>query len=177
MSVDTKVRLKGYVEIEAILEFVRNKFDANADIFMKSITEYDDDVVKEFYEKGIIADSYAEKPYIMSGYVVFNYNNSKRMMFVSYDSLNFSENLKFYKSVGLEDMVNAETTFLNLGYNDDAVKIMTEIVKAYGGWIDYNDSDDEEYVYFEAGAEVPKKVRHVTMKEVYEKFGEVVIID
>ena len=166
MSVDTKVRLKGCVEIEAILEFVRNKFDANADIFMKSITEYDDDVVREFYKKGIIADSYAEKPYIMSGYVVFNYNNSKRMMFVSYDSLNFSEN-----------MVNAETTFLNLGYNDDAVKIMTEIVKAYGGWIDYNDSDDEEYVYFEAGAEVPKKVRHVTMREVYEKFGEVVIID
>ena len=166
MSVDTKVRLKGCVEIEAILEFVRNKFDANADIFMKSITEYDDDVVREFYKKGIIADSYAEKPYIMSGYVVFNYNNSKRMMFVSYDSLNFSEN-----------MVNAETTFLNLGYNDDAVKIMTEIVKAYGGWIDYNDSDDEEYVYFEAGAEVPKNVRHVTMKEAYEKFGEVVIID
>lgn len=54
---------------------------------------------------------------------------------------------------------------------------MTEIVKQFGGWLDFNDEDDIPYEEIRQGTETPVKVRHVTLQEVYDKFGEVVIID
>ena len=55
--------------------------------------------------------------------------------------------------------------------------MITNSVKAFGGWIDYDDCDDESYIEFKANIDNPIKIRHVTRKEIYEKFGEFVIID
>ena len=74
-------------------------------------------------------------------------------------------------------MVKSETTSLSLGYDDDAKNIMERIVKAFGGWIDYNDSDDEAFVKFEKGSESPITIKHITMADVYEAFGGFVVID
>ena len=46
-------------------------------------------------------------------------------------------------------MVKSETTNLSFGYDDDAKNIMEKIVKAFGGWVDYNDCDNEAFVKFE----------------------------
>ena len=57
-------------------------------------------------------------------------------------------------------------------------KIIKELVAYFGGgWIDENDCDDEEYYPIELNNDGSvKPVKYVTMNDIYEKFGCVVII-
>lgn len=87
------------------------------------------------------------------------------------------ENLEIYKAEGLERMVKSETTDLSVYYSEDNLKFCTDLIKDFGGWIDYNDSDEEPFVYIGKGMVAPQKIRHVTMEDVYKAFGEIVIID
>ena len=85
--------------------------------------------------------------------------------------------LTYYIENGLEDLVYSDTTYLSLGYDDEAVEIMNMIVQHFGGWIDENDCDDNLYTYVGKNKESETPVIHVTMEEIYEKFGGIVIID
>lgn len=171
MSVDTKVLLKGKVEPEAILNYIRETFDANATMSSVNRTVYHD------FDKHTQAKYDDEIQYSLYTMIYFTVNGEKRMMSYQYCNWNSYENLDYYTDLGLEDMVKSETTYLSLGMWGESINILTNIVKAFGGWIDYNDCDDEPYIYFEKGADVPTKVRHVTMEEVYKAFGEIVVID
>ena len=75
-------------------------------------------------------------------------------------------------------MVEAETTYLSLGFWGNSVEIMKEIIAHFGGgWIDENDCDDKTYypiMINEDGSIKP--VQYITMNDIYEKFGSVVII-
>ena len=58
------------------------------------------------------------------------------------------------------------------------MEIIKEIVAHFGGgWIDENDCDDEDYYPIELNVDGSiKQVQYITMEDVYEKFGSVVII-
>ena len=75
-------------------------------------------------------------------------------------------------------MVLHETTTISLGRDKNSVDIIKTLVAQFGGgWIDENDCDDNDFYPIEMDADGNiKPVIYVTMEEIYEKFGGVVII-
>ena len=173
MGVDTKARLKGRVRHEEVLNFIKQKIDRNAvsgvkkDIHKTKIT-------CEHAKYGNEDDWFSEH-----GFIYFtSKEGNERSLFYNYENINSFENLKYYEEYGLGDMVKSETTYLSLGFNDEAVEIMRDIVTEFGGWIDENDCDDKEFepiVKNEDGSIKP--VLRVTMQDIYDKFGGIVIIE
>ena len=173
MGVDTKGLLKGKIEHEEVLSFIRQKFDENA----KSHIELKDygsdskhDWIKERYDN-------TGKWLTRSGFISFNDGTEETNIFYCYTNNNSYENLEYYEDCGLEDMVKSETTYLSMSCFGSSKKIMKEIVSHFGGWIDENDCDNEPYYPIIKNVDGSiKPVIRVTMEELYEKFGGVVII-
>lgn len=170
MGVDTKGRLIGRVKPEEVLNFIKQKYDANAMSDVKR--RYDD------YEFTWKHEKYGdEKPYTESGSIYFKDGDNNRKLFYYYTNVNSFENLELYSELGLEDMVKSETTQLILGYWGNSANIMTDLATEFGGWIDENDCDDESYYPIIKNSEGSiRPVIYVTMDEIYEKFGGVVVI-
>lgn len=100
-----------------------------------------------------------------------------RSIFYLYDDRNCHENLKYYMSVDLEDMVYSEKTYLSLGCGGSSVEIMKKIVEHFGGWFDENDCDDKEYYYIEKQNDSEQPLI-MTQAELNKHFGKrVVIVD
>lgn len=174
MGVDTKGLLKGRVLPEDVLNFIRQTFDPNA-IFHVKLNNYGDDSgyewIKERYD-----DSGEWKNW--NGYIYFHDGVRDRGMFYSYTNHNSWENLEYYSNFNLKDMVKAETTYLSLDKDDSSIDDIKKIVAHFGGWIDEDDCDDEPYYPILRNADgTIKPVIHVTMNDIYDKFGAIVIID
>ena len=179
MGVDTRVKLMGRVDAEAVAEWIKDNVDSDVKLAKTSIMRITEAEYNDYVAKGDIKESYNEDKtfWSISTWIIFNYNGRQRTIFYYYSPLNWYENLNYYEPLGLADMVKSETTGLSIGYDEDGKELMARIVKAFGGWIDYNDCDDEEYVKFEKGSVVPITVKHITMKDIYDAFGGFVIID
>lgn len=172
MGVCTKINLKSRIEPEIILKYIQDNFDKNAtmDIRKYQSAKEDYDITK-YYDDSRTLDTYM-------GFINFTYQQEKRSLFYYYVNYNSYENLKYYKSLGLKDMVDFENTNLSLSFTGGAKEIMLSIVGAFGGWYDENDCDDIPYVWIDKNGEYKyKPIRHITMQDVYDKFGEIVIID
>lgn len=179
MSVETKVNLRGYVEAEAIASWIGNNIDKNVKMCEETVLNITPKEFQEYVDRGEIKEYYGTDRTLWSKsrWITFTYNGRLRTMFYYYSPLNSYENLKYYEPLGLADMVKSETTHISLGHDKDAEYIMERITKAFGGWIDYNDCDDEDYVKFEKGSNTPIVVKHITMEDVYKAFGGFVVID
>ena len=177
MSSSTCVNLLGHVEPEQIFDFIRKNFDSNAKFYTPHKYSFDGlasdyDFIKEIYDDTNKATS-------CDGFICsFKSNKNNRVLFYAYSNYNSYDNLEYSSQYNLENMVKAETTYLSLGNWGSSVEIMTAICRAFGGWIDEDDCDGKPYYWIPAdGVIEPKKIRHVTMEEVYKQFGEVVVID
>lgn len=176
MGVDTYGRIKGKINHEDIINYIRQKIDPNVKGDIK-VSDYgnvsEKDFIKETYDN-------SGRWIITSGFICFkSKNGNNRSLFYFYQNCNHYENLEYYEGTELEPMIKSETTNINLGCNDEAVEIITEIVKYFGGgWVDKNDCDDIDFEIIPGNCDNSvKPVRHVTMEEIYEKFGEFVVID
>lgn len=152
MSVDTKGLLKGNVSHIEIIEFLKKKF---------GITEIDHSV-----KSGCVFEKVYDK-IMYDGYIYFKYKEEQRSMFY----ISGKPKDKCYTEVD-----DGEYTYISLGHNELAEEIIESIVTEFGGYIDYNDCDSKGFVAIEKEGGF-KPIRRVTMEEVYEKFGEVVIIE
>ena len=174
MGVDTKGKLKGYVSPQEVLNFIQQTIDSNAKSYVElkdyGIVNYD--WIKERYGK-------TNKWLITSGFIDFtDKSGEQRSLFYCYNNINSYENLEYYSTYGLENMVKSETTDIMLGCHGESVDVIKSIVTEFGGWIDENDCDNEVYYPIEKDSNGNiKQVFHVTMEDIYEKFGGVVIID
>lgn len=158
MSVNAVVRLNGSITSEEILSYLKQKVDP------KAISRV---------EKTIVTDLYID-----SGFMFFEQNGNPLSLYYYHTSRNLKENYEYWVDKGLEDMVNTHTTELRMDSSPQGIQILNLLVKEYGGWIDENDSDER---YFEPVIKNPdgtiKPVFHVSMEDIYEIFGGVVIID
>jgi hypothetical protein len=173
MSVDTKGRLKGFITHEEVLNFIKHKYDKNAVSYVK-LDNYGSDKDKEW-----IQERYDDSGNWLtwSGFINLKDGEENRNLFYCYTNHNSYENLDFYSEYGLDDMVKAQTTYISLGYHGNSVNIIKSIVTEFGGWIDESDCDDEEYYPIVKNPDgTIKPVFKVTMNDIYEKFGGVVII-
>jgi len=173
MGVDTKGLLKGKIEHEEVLNFIRQKFDENAKSFVELKdygTDSKRDWIKERYDS-------TGKWLTWAGFISFNDGTEDRNIFYCYMNNNSYENLEYYKDYGLEDMVKSQTRYLSMSCFGNSKEIMKAIVSQFGGWIDEDDCDDEPYYPIIKNADGSiKPVIRVTMEKIYEKFGGVVII-
>lgn len=176
MSVDTKVRLDGRVEPEEILNWIIKNIDSKAKMRPYKKDWYDANTIDSW--NALIQEHYGDSPaYVIHTTIQLRHNNKLMYLHVHYTNINTYENLDYYTERGLEGMVKSETTQITASYSKESLDVAKNLVSAWGGWIDYDDCDGEPYVRINQGDVVPEKVRHVTLADVYEKFGEVVIID
>lgn len=153
MSVETKGLINGKVYPVQIVEFLRERYDRNANAKIDE-TSYDSlrKYGKVFYSTNCV-------PTIKSGFITFEYNGRARSMFYIYENYNAYENLDYYKEFeedypGITKAVTGEYTKIWLGHDEDAINIISEIIANFGGgWIDKNDCDDIPYVPIEAATD------------------------
>ena len=152
MTVDTKGLLKGDVSHIEIIEFLKKKFN------IENITH---NIVKD----AVFTKIYS-KP-IYHGFIQIETKNEHRSMFYISGKP---------KDESYTEVDDNEYTYISLGHNELAEDIIGSIVSEFGGYYDRNDCDDEGFIPVEKEGRF-KPIRRVTMKEIYEKFGEVVIIE
>ena len=177
MGAATKGEIKGFVRHEEIINFIRQKYDKNDTNYINK-TIYN--TVSEIDWKYKINEHSEDNEnwYCISGRIDFDYHGEQRSVFYAYNNINSYENLDYYSKHGLKDMVLAETTYISFGYWGSSVEIAKEIIAHFGGgWIDENDCDDKLFYPIETNPDGSiKPVQYVTMEDVYEKFGSVVVI-
>lgn len=177
MGVDTHGKIKGFVRPEEVFNFIRQKWDKNA---TNGVDKRINCPISECSWKYEINEHSEDNEnwYTTYGFICFKYKEEDRMLFYHYDNLNSFENLEYYSKYGLEDMVRTETTYLSLGCWGSSVEIIRELVAHFGGgWLDENDCDNKEYYPIELKEDGSiKPVEYVTMEDIYEKFGCVVVI-
>lgn len=174
MGVDTKGLLKGKVDHEEVLNFIKQKYDQNAKSDVKKC-DYGLDAKYEW-----IKQRYDDSGrwITWSGFITFNDEEDDTSIFYCYTNHNSYENLDYYSEYGLEDMVKSETTYLSMSRFGNSKETIKAIVSHFGGWIDEDDCDNEPFYPIEKNADgTIKPVIRVTMEEIYEKFGGIVIID
>ena len=139
MSVDTIARHRGKVTHEEIIEFVKEKF--NCKVRTGIHTEH-----YEFPNVPIFANYNNSKTWdTTSGYIdliIDDTGERNRSIYYSYGNLNLHENYLYYSKnhPELVEMVCAETTYLSLGHNEQAIKIIGTIVDEFGGWFCESDA-------------------------------------
>lgn len=173
---DTVGRLKGRVLPEDLLNIIRQIIDPKAVINNSKFNDLGDDSayewIEERYDNSGLWLTY-------SGTISFNDGMDDRTMYITYTNHNSYENLDYYKRYnGGEEMVKSETTYISTRAGNKSVDIMKEIISIFGGWMEENDGDHPLVFYdIDKGNLGIKPVIHVTMKDIYEKFGGIVIID
>ena len=124
--------------------------------------------IKQKYDEDAIScvgkNSYDER---YMGFIYFKMNNEGRSMFY------VSESGDKY-----DEVEQGKYTSISLGHDDNAIKIIREIVTEFEGYIEENDCDDKGFEPIIKNSDgTIKPVIRVTMEEIYEKFGGVVIIE
>lgn len=177
MGAATKGEIKGFVRHEEIINFIRQKYDKNATNDIKKTIYHPVSEIDWKYKINEHSED-NENWYCISGRIDFDYHGEQRSVFYAYNNINSYENLDYYSKHGLKDMVLAETTYISFGYWGSSVEIAKEIIAHFGGgWIDENDCDDKLFYPIETNPDGSiKPVQYVTMEDIYEKFGSVVVI-
>jgi hypothetical protein len=153
MSVDTHGMINRKIDVEEVYNFIINTFDKNAKLDKK-------------------IDSYDNKP---KGYILFNDGKDDRQMFFC----NGQDKTKYdreYPNLSFNDE-DLSYLWLDLKLYGNSVEDMKIIINHFGGYVDENDCDDNDWYYLGANPEgtIPPVI-HVTMQQIYDKFGGVVII-
>lgn len=177
MGVDIKANIRGYVKHTDIINFIRQRYktDVNTDVTSRNYGKLESLTFPFTTHPKHEQDT---EWTITGGSIWFNYKGQVINIFYFYSNINTFENRDYYEKHNLLNMVNSETTHLSMCIVGD-ITIIEDIIRHFsGGWLDRNDCDDIPYEPIPAdNCEDIKPIRTVTLQEVYEKFGEVVIIE
>lgn len=153
MGCDTHLKLKGFVPAEDLCRYLTKKYGkVKSNIERCNVCSVEKLDYKFVLNPGHEGDSMRYNDY---GDIEFRFTakdgkEELRSIFYYYSNINPFENLDYYKKIGLENMVLAETTSLILNAWGSSVDILTDIAKEFGGgWLDDNDCDDDPYYYVE----------------------------
>lgn len=140
MGVVTNVKLVGNISVESIVEYLENTLGLtiNANITnRKNYMEGYEDVIF-LNEEGVVSE--------IEGFLNFNYKGDKRNLFYSHkDIVWFNKEEMTTNIINNVQELNGETTWLSLGYDENAVELLTKVASHFNGYIDENDCDDKYY--------------------------------
>lgn len=149
MSVDTKAKFLGKLDVDALLGFIKENIDPNAE----STIEAEERKIYSKFHDGIIF--FGEKDGVeklTSGFIHFAYNGEVRSLhYYHHDTLWLDKN-SFERNIkqGTPEL-NNEVTELSLGFNETAVEVMKKIAEFFGGYIQENDCSGEWFHKVEKG--------------------------
>lgn len=149
MSVDTKAKFLGKLDVDALLGFIKENIDPNAE----STIETEERKIYSKFHDGIIF--FGEKDGVeklTSGFIHFAYNGEVRSLhYYHHDTLWLDKN-SFERNIkqGTPEL-NNEVTELSLGFNETAVEVMKKIAEFFGGYIQENDCSGEWFHKVEKG--------------------------
>ena len=141
MSVDTKAKFIGKLDADALLVFIKENIDPNAESVIETEertigSKYHDEIIFLGEKKGVENRT--------SGFIHFTYNGENRSLFylhrdtVWLDKSILEQNIK----QGTPEL-NGEVTELSLGFSATAIEVMKKIAEFFGGYIQENDCSDE----------------------------------
>lgn len=141
MSVDTKAKFVGKLDAEALLGFIKENIDPNAE---STIETEEREIYSKFHDGIIFFGEKEGVEKLTSGFIHFAYNDEIRSLHyfhhdtVWLDKKGFERNIKN----GTPEL-NNEVTELSLGFNATAVEVMKKIAEFFGGYIQENDYSDK----------------------------------
>lgn len=122
MGADARGKIKGEIEFKEVLEFIRKNYDKNSAGELTVTTIYSND-----------GSSHESR-----GIIQFIFNDKPRTLYYSYDNAGYLPDS--------EEEEEKEVTNLTMEYDKDNVESITRILMHFGGgWLDEDDSDDEDY--------------------------------
>ena len=158
MGVRIAIRLDGKVDFENVLAWIRDNIDRDAILCGYEKNYYSNETIQSLKNSDSIKEQYGdEKPYRAYTHMDYSHGSKGFSMFMWYSNINTYENYNYYADYGLENMVTSETTHISLCCCEDSKEIARKLVTAFGGWVDYNNCDDEPFVRINKGTEAPKK--------------------
>lgn len=141
MSVDTKAKFVGKLDAEALLVFIKENIDPNAESTIKTEERT---VALKFHNEIIFLGKKNGVEKLTSGFIHFAHNGEIRSLHyyhhdtVWLDKDSFEQNIK----QGTPEL-NSEVTELSLLFNTTAVEVMKKVVEFFGGYIQENDCSGE----------------------------------
>jgi hypothetical protein len=149
MGCDTHGYIKGYVSDKDIADYISRKYqDAQV---LNEVNCHKGSNIETLYSK--IGEfcmnpkhENDERECMNYGFIRFQDGKDDRMIFYSYNNVNYFENAYYYCKDGLNDMVFSDKTYISLGLWGNSIEIIKDIIHHFGGgWIDENDCDDKTY--------------------------------
>lgn len=143
MGIDTRCKLRGRVTPEQIVRFLETKY---TDVVNETSTRYTD-IPKDCV--CIDLDDVGRWA-ITGGFITFtDINGDRRMLHYFYDNLKFFDDLatciKNEEPDEIILMYASKTTSLSLGCWGNSVEILKGICEEFGGWLDENDCDENDF--------------------------------
>lgn len=141
MSVETKAKFVGKLDVEALLGFIKGNIYPYIENTIETEkwtidSKYHDEIIFLGKEKGV------EK--LTSGFIYFTYNGEARSLHYSHRDTVWLDKDSFERNIknGTPEL-NGEVTELSLGFNATAVEVMKKVVEFFGGYIQENDCSGE----------------------------------
>ena len=150
MGIDSRAKILGKITDKEIVEVIKEVLGVGA------VSEVETHNYDKLEDLDFPFRNYGDEDHWIEehGFITFEYDGEKRMIFYSHSNINVYENIDYYKKMypdrtDIVRMIKSETTSLSLGTWGSAVEILEKIVKRFGGWIDDNDCDYIPYRYVE----------------------------
>ena len=141
MSGDTKAKFLGKLDAEALLSFIKENIDLNAE---STIETEEREIHSKLHNEIIFLGGKEGVEKLTSGFIHFVYNGEIcSLHYYHHDAVWLDKN-SFERNIknGTPEL-NNEVTELSLGYNVTAVEVMKKIAEFFGGYIQENDCSDK----------------------------------
>jgi hypothetical protein len=140
MGIDTNVKIIGKLDVDQLVTFIKKEISESITTSIEEEEQFFDtrsDIV-------FLGINGIEKRDV--GWIHISYNGKNRSIFYLYkDTFWFSpQDIASNIKNGTPEL-NGLYTYLSLGFDSDAVEIMTKIAKKFGGYIDEQDTDNIPY--------------------------------
>lgn len=133
MSVDTKAKFLGKLDAEALLSFVKENIDPNAE---STIETEEREIYSKFHDGIIFFGEKEGVEKLTSGFIHFAHNGEIRSLHYYHHDTVWLDKNSFERNIkqGTPEL-NNEVTELSLGFNETAVEIMEKIAEFFEGYI------------------------------------------
>ena len=141
MSVDTKAKFAGKLDTDALLGFVKENIDPNAESTIETVER---EIHSRLHNEIIFLGKKSGVEKLTSGFIHFASDGEIRSLhYFHHDTLWLDKN-SFERNIkqGTPEL-NNEVTELSLGYNATAVEVMKKITEFFGGYIQENNCSGE----------------------------------
>lgn len=141
MLVDTKAKFVGKLDADALLGFIKENIDPNAE---NTIETGEREIRSKFHDEIIFLGGKEGVEKLTIGFIHFAYNGEIRSLhYYHHDTVWLNKN-SFEPNIknGTPEL-NNEVTELSLGYDTTAVEVMKKIAEFFGGYIQEDDCSGE----------------------------------